>query len=291
MGIEAMLARYRRDPQEKPSAPGTLAVSGVSVSFGGLTALDQVSLEVPAGRVTGVIGPNGAGKTTLFNAICGFVRADAGTFTWNGRTLSKVRPHDLASLGIARTLQGVGLFTHLTSAENVMIGAHTRNRSRFWSALCGLPGSDRVERELRGIALEALDAVGVSEVADELAANLPYPIQKRVGFARAIVARPQLLLLDEPAGGLGADDVDALASLIRSFGGSLTVMLVEHHMDFVMSVCEQVVVLDSGSIVAQGTPDEVRADAKVLEAYLGSEASQKDAGSSPDRKAGGEIGA
>jgi branched-chain amino acid transport system ATP-binding protein len=270
------LSRHRQRLQREPSAPGVLEVGGVTVRFGGLTALDEVSVEVPAGKVVGVIGPNGAGKTTLFNAICGFVQADAGTFTWKGETLSKVRPHQLASLGIARTLQGVGLFSHLTSAENVMVGAHTRSRSGFWPALLGLPRSDRGERNLRNAALEALDAVGVRDTADELAANLPYPTQKRVGLARALVAQPQLLLLDEPAGGLGAEDVDALASLVRSFGDSLTVMLVEHHMDFVMSVCEQVVVIDSGSVVSQGTPDEVQADPRVLEAYLGSGAGRGD---------------
>ncbi len=248
-----------------------LDVAGVTVRFGGLTALDDVSLEVAPGEVVGVIGPNGAGKTTLFNVICGFVRPDAGRVSWRGRPLDGVRPHALARLGIARTLQGVGLFGGLTALENVMVGAERGGGSGTLSALLGLPRSDREERRLRSLALAALAELGVAEVAGRMPSSLPFGVQKRVALARALVAEPTLLLLDEPAGGLGGTDLDELAGRVRALRGEMAVLLVEHHMDLVMSVCDRVVVLDFGRRIAVGAPDAVRADPRVLDAYLGVE--------------------
>jgi len=249
--------------------PMVLEVAGVTVRFGGLTALDDVSLAVSSGEAVGVIGPNGAGKTTLFNVVCGFVRADAGEVRWDGNSLARVRPRSLARLGIARTLQGVGLFAGLTAAENVMVGADKAARAGTLRALLGLADGD--ERRLRSRALDELKRLNVADAADRLPHELPFGVQKRVALARALVAEPDLLLLDEPAGGLGAEDIGDLTELVRALKGERAVLLVEHHMDFVMGVCDRVVVLDFGRCIAAGTPDEVQADQRVLDAYLGVE--------------------
>jgi branched-chain amino acid transport system ATP-binding protein len=256
-------------------SPEGLVLHEIGVRFGGLVALDGVSLRVPPAGVLGVIGPNGAGKTTLFNVICGFVPAHHGTLHWQGSPL-RPRPHHLARLGIARTLQGVGLFAGLTAAQNVMAGARLPEQARagFWSGLLGLPRSGRVERALRETALSCLDELGVAGYADQRPDSLPYPVRKRVALARALASRPRLLLLDEPAAGLGAGDIEELAGVVRALpgrDGGCAVMLVEHHMDLVMSVCEQVAVLDFGRVVAVGSPDRIRDDPAVADAYLGAE--------------------
>jgi len=256
-----------------PQHTGTvLELRGIGVSFGGLVALQDVSLTAATGTVVGVIGPNGAGKTTLFNVVCGFVEPDTGSVLFEGAPL-RPRPHRLASRGIARTLQGVGLFRGLTVLENVMAGATHTARAGLVSALLGLPRSDRDERRLRDEAMTLLEQLGVAEHAQAWPGTLPYAVGKRVALARALVARPRLLLLDEPAGGLGGDDVDELAALIVDLPNrsACSVMLVEHHMDLVMKVCDQIVVLDFGRVVASGPPQEIRDNPAVAEAYLGAE--------------------
>ena len=246
-----------------------LEVDGVSVRFGGLTALDAVSLSVAPGEVAGVIGPNGAGKTTLLNVLCGFIRPNHGEVLLNGRGYHHLRPHQLAGLGIARTLQGTGLFERLSAVENVMVGANCRARAGFLSALLGLPRSSGDERRLRQEALAALHRVGAGEVAAARPGELPYGMRKRVALARAIVARPKLLLLDEPASGLAEGELVELGELIRDLATQTSLVIVEHHMDLMMSVCDSLVVLDFGKVISRGSPQEIQADPAVTAAYLG----------------------
>jgi len=257
-----------------PASSTLLGVNDVTVRFGGITALEKVSVEVRRGEVLGVIGPNGAGKTTLFNVICGFVAPDEGGLSWKGESLKSIRPDQLAGMGITRTLQGVGLFPGMSVLENVMVGANRFRRTRLASALLGLPGSDKDERALKARAIELLERLECADVADRLPGELPYAVSKRVALARALVAEPELLLLDEPAGGLGADDMHRLGGFIRELCANCSVMLVEHHMDLVMEVCDRIAVLDFGRQIATGTPEEIRTDERVLEAYLGREAEE-----------------
>jgi branched-chain amino acid transport system ATP-binding protein len=249
--------------------PGSvLEVRGVTVRFGGLTALDDVSLAVPPRHVMGVIGPNGAGKTTLLNVLCGFIKPDAGEVHFGGRRQA-VKPHQLASRGVARTLQGVGLYAGLSALENVMVGATCRASAGFWSALFALPRASRDERKLRDLALAALDRVGARQAADALPGELSYGMRKRVALARALVAGPGLILLDEPASGLGDTELAELGRLIRDLATEGSLVVVEHHMDLMMSVCDSIVVLDFGKVIATGSPREVQDNPAVTAAYLG----------------------
>jgi branched-chain amino acid transport system ATP-binding protein len=249
--------------------PGSvLEVRGVTVRFGGLTALDAVSLAVPPQHVMGVIGPNGAGKTTLLNVLCGFIRPDDGEVYFGGRR-HQVRPHQLAALGVARTLQGVGLYNGLTALENVMVGATSKAKAGFWSALLALPRAGRDERMMRDLARQALDRVGAGQVADIRPAELPYGMRKKVALARALVAKPGLILLDEPASGLSEVELAELGALIRDLATEGSLMVIEHHMDLMMSVCDSIVVLDFGRVIAAGPPREVQDNPAVTAAYLG----------------------
>jgi branched-chain amino acid transport system ATP-binding protein len=246
-------------------------MSAVDVRFGGLRALDGVSLEVMPRQVVGVIGPNGAGKTTLFNVACGFIQPQGGRITWQGAELTRLRPHRLAGLGIGRTLQGLGLFDRMSVLDNVVVGADRHAGAGFWSGLFALPRSGREERALRERAMTVLAELGVADHAHRLPPSLPYAIRKRVALARALVAEPELLLLDEPASGLSDEEMAALGDLIRGLTERMSVMLVEHHMDLVMRVCDDITVLDFGKVIAHGSPDQVRTDPAVLAAYLGDE--------------------
>jgi branched-chain amino acid transport system ATP-binding protein len=276
-----------------------LIVEEVSVTFGGLVALDGVSLQLSLpvtsfaesapGEIVGIIGPNGAGKTTLFNVISGFVRPNAGRLRIDGEPLRRHRPHNLPKLGVARTLQGVGLFPGLTVLENVMAGATSHARAGLVACLLGLPRSARDEAALRARAERTLAELEISEWADALPAALPYGIQKRVSLARALADEPRLLLLDEPASGLSESDMADLGALIRSLRHRVSILLVEHHMDLVMSVCDRLLVLDFGRVLETGTPEEIKANPAVTRAYLGEDVSHDlvaDFGPSPAATAG-----
>jgi branched-chain amino acid transport system ATP-binding protein len=249
------------------SKESLLSISNLTVKFGGLTALDDVFLNLDSNQVVGLIGPNGAGKTTLFNAICGIVEPTSGKLTLSGKSHHWPATHELTSLGISRTLQGVGLFPDLTVTENVMIGAQKFASTGLFSA--GFGRNKRDERELRERAHWALERVYAGSLADKRADALSYPDTKRVAIARALVSEPKILMLDEPAGGLGAQDIEWMNGLIRNLRSAMSILIVEHHMDVVMSVCDELYVLNFGEVIASGSAETVRRDPAVIAAYLG----------------------
>jgi branched-chain amino acid transport system ATP-binding protein len=219
----------------------------------------------------GLIGPTGAGKTTVFNSICGLVPVTSGQIDFEGLSLRGVRPHRLSAMGITRTLQGVGLFASMTVRENVMAAWVEQPVGGIVADAVAMPWMDASDQRAREQADALLAEFSISDIADKRPGELPYPVQKRVALARAVMSDPSLILLDEPAGGIGADDMADLARIIRSWVPQRTVLLVEHHMELVMSVCDLIWVLDAGVVIASGTPDEIRTNPAVLAAYLGDE--------------------
>ncbi|WP_374443330.1 ABC transporter ATP-binding protein [Stella sp.] len=258
------------------AAEGTplLSVRDLSIRFGGIVALDGVGFDVRAGAITGLIGPNGAGKTTLFNCLSRLYRPSSGTIAFEGRPLLDVPRHRIAQLGIGRTFQNLALFRAMSVLDNVRVGGHCRMRAGFLAHALGLRPVAREEADLRAEAERLIDLLDLGPVAHHPVAALPFGTQKRVELARALVTRPKLLLLDEPAGGLNHEEVDQLRTRIRDIRDRLgvTVLLVEHHMNLVMTVSDQVVALNFGRIIADGPPAMVRADPGVVRAYLGEHA-------------------
>jgi branched-chain amino acid transport system ATP-binding protein len=262
-----------------PPLPETTASAGtplldielLTMRFGGIVALENVSFTVRQGRIAGLIGPNGAGKTTLFNCLSRLYRHERGDIRLNGKSLRRAAASDIAAIGIGRTFQSPALFASMTVLDNVKVGGHSRGRNGALVDAVTLPSARREERSFEEIARAMLSFVGLEREAARPAASLSFAARKRVELARALAVQPSLLLLDEPAGGLNHEEVAELGALIRSVRDQLaiTILLVEHHMGLVMSLSDQVVVLNFGRVIADGTPGEVRGNPAVAEAYLG----------------------
>lgn len=253
-----------------------LEISDITMRFGGVTAIDKLSMAVPEKKVVGLIGPNGAGKTTVFNVITGFYRPQEGSVKFNRQVLDGLPPRNICSLGIARTFQNIRLFAGGTVMDNVMAGCHVRQRSQWWMAPLCLPIFFREEKEIRKKSFGLLERLGLANLAMEKASSLPYGAQRRLEIARALATEPSFLLLDEPAAGMNPQESGELMRFIHEVRDEfdLTILMIEHDMKVVMGVCSHIWVLEYGRLIAEGGPADIRSNPSVIAAYLGQQASE-----------------
>jgi branched-chain amino acid transport system ATP-binding protein len=257
----------------QPSGAPLLSVKDINVTFGAIVALDSVSFDVEAGQICGIIGPNGAGKTTLFNVLSRLYRPGRGSITFDGHALLKLAPHRIVEVGIARTFQNIALFPAMSVLENVLVGAHSLGRTGYLANLFRTPAVGLEQKRQTDAAMHLIETLGLADLAHSDVGALPFGTRKRVELARALVSRPKLLLLDEPAGGLNHSEVDDLGELIKDLRDRLnvTILLVEHHLNLVMRVSDKVVAVDFGRVIADDIPAKVQANPDVIRAYLGTE--------------------
>ena len=255
-----------------PHYEGALLLANeVTMRFGGVTAVSELSLALPKGSIAGIIGPNGAGKTTAFNVLSGFYTPQGGDVVFDGQSIKGRKPYDICRLGMARTFQNIRLSQHMTVLENIMVGCHVRRRCPWWMAPLGLPSFYREEAEIKEKSRKLAERVNLGENLDDLASSLPYGAQRRLEIARALATDPAVLLLDEPAAGMNPQETNELKELVCSIRDDqqLSILLIEHDMGMVMSLSDRIYVMEYGSCIATGKPEEIRANPRVIKAYLG----------------------